>query len=364
MSMRILFVSTPVGPIGSGAGGGVETNLQQLTPILAGRGHRVGIVAPAGSVIDDARVVVHGVTGRPPRYATTADRRSTAPFDPDGMVERMWATVAEVQAAYDVVIGLTYDRWSYEVTGLLATPTGHVVSLSSQVAETDAALGRLLGARPQSVAFCSRAQARTFGVQHVHDDAVLFGGVDTDAHRPVPTGAGARLAWVGRISAEKNLADAARVAAAVGLPLEVFGRLQEPSELERALDAAPGVRLDYHGFRPQAEVIARVATCQAMLMTHTWVEAFGNTAIESLAGGTPVVAYSVGGPTEVVEHGRSGFLVPPGDVEAMVAAVRAVPSLERADARRRGEAFSLERFADRYERFAARIVAGALAAAH
>lgn len=358
--LRILFVSTPVGPIGSGAGGGVETNLQQLTPLLASRGHHVGVVAPIGSVIADRRVTVHQVDGSRPTYATNADRRTTAPYDPDGMVERMWATADRLQGAYDVVIGLTYDRWSFDVTGSFRTPVGHVVSLASQIDETDRALGRLLAGRPETIGFCSRAQAATFGVRALHVDEVLYGGVDIARF-----GAGmhplSRLAWVGRISSEKNLADAVAVAAAVGLPLDVLGALQEPDELDRALGRHPGADVSYFGFRSQADVAAVLATCSAMLMTHSWVEAFGNTAIEAMATGTPVVAYAVGGPTEVVEHGVSGFLVPPGDVSAMADAVRAVTSLDRAAARARAEQFSLERFADRYERFCARVISASLA---
>jgi UDP-glucose:tetrahydrobiopterin glucosyltransferase len=361
--MRILFVSTPVGPIGSGAGGGVETNLQQLTPLLASRGHEVGVVAPAGSRIDDPRVTVHGVDGVLPTYATNADRRTIAPYDPDGMVERMWARADRVQRDYDVIVGLTYDRWSFDVTSSLRTPVGHVVSLASQIDETDRALGRLLATRHDTIGFCSRAQAATFGVRAVHVDQVLFGGVDTARFGVGRIQPAERLAWVGRISSEKNLADAVAVASAVGMPLDVLGALQEPDELARAIAAHPLADVAYHGFRSQAQVAAVLATCTAMLMTHSWVEAFGNTAIESLATGTPVVAYAVGGPTEVVEDGVSGFLVPAGDVGAMTSAVRAVATLDRRSARARAEQLSLKRFADRYERFCRRVIAASLAGA-
>ncbi len=50
-------------------------------------------------------------------------------------------------------------------------------------------------------------------------------------------------------------------------------------------------------------------------------EAFGLVLLEALAQGTPVIASRVGGIPEIVEDGRSGLLVPPGDVGALAAAL-------------------------------------------
>jgi glycosyltransferase involved in cell wall biosynthesis len=53
----------------------------------------------------------------------------------------------------------------------------------------------------------------------------------------------------------------------------------------------------------------------------SWGEAFGLVLVEAMALGTPVVATSAGGPSEIVEDGVSGFLVPPGDDRAMAEAI-------------------------------------------
>ena len=47
--MRLLFVSTPVGPLGTGLGGGVELSLHNIAQEMLWRGHTLQIVAPAGS---------------------------------------------------------------------------------------------------------------------------------------------------------------------------------------------------------------------------------------------------------------------------------------------------------------------------
>ena len=59
--MRIIFASTPVGPLGSGIGGGVELTLRTLADELVRRGHVVEIVAPRGSRVPGHNV--HEVAG-------------------------------------------------------------------------------------------------------------------------------------------------------------------------------------------------------------------------------------------------------------------------------------------------------------
>jgi glycosyltransferase involved in cell wall biosynthesis len=57
-------------------------------------------------------------------------------------------------------------------------------------------------------------------------------------------------------------------------------------------------------------------------------EAFGRVAVEAQAMGRPVIATDHGGARETVEAGRTGWLYPPGDVDALVAAIEAALSLE------------------------------------
>jgi glycosyltransferase involved in cell wall biosynthesis len=60
-------------------------------------------------------------------------------------------------------------------------------------------------------------------------------------------------------------------------------------------------------------------------------EGFGMAALEAMAAGLPVVATSVGGLPELVEHGRTGYVVPPAQPEALAAALREL--LQNADRR-------------------------------
>jgi glycosyltransferase involved in cell wall biosynthesis len=86
-------------------------------------------------------------------------------------------------------------------------------------------------------------------------------------------------------------------------------------------------------------------------------EAWGLAALEAMAHGVPVIASNIGGLREIVEHGRSGWLVPPGDAAALARAITAAARdparLREAGmaARERAAQFSVERMAEETERF-------------
>jgi len=352
---RVLFLTSPVGPLGSGEGGGVETNLMNLTPILARRGHRVAIAAPAGSVQPSPEVLVYQIEGRPPIYATTAQRDQSVICQPDGVLERMWELAMRVQDQYDAIIGINYDWLAYYVTPFFKTPVGHIISICSTIDAVDAVIRERFYEFPHRFAVNTCAQALTFPFLDPCRMMSLYGGVDLTRYtfNPQPLD---RLSWVARISPEKGLEDAFAVADKLGLPLDVCGKMQHPEYWEACRARYPNVDVTYHGFLPQSELHKVVRNTRAMLMTPHWVEAFGNTCIEALAGGTPVIAYNEGGPAELIQDGVSGYLVPPRDVDALAEAVQRVDQLNRQNARRRAEQFSLERFADRYEYFIERVI--------
>ena len=66
----------------------------------------------------------------------------------------------------------------------------------------------------------------------------------------------------------------------------------------------------------------------------------------------PVVAYDRGGPGELIQSGRTGWLVPPDDVDALTAALARIEQLERRDCREWVETHaSCQVFAERVERW-------------
>ncbi len=95
---------------------------------------------------------------------------------------------------------------------------------------------------------------------------------------------------------------------------------------------------------PKAQFLGEA---RALLFPIDWPDPFGLAMIESMACGTPVVAYHQGSVPEVVDEGITGFVVD-NETEA-VAAVEMTAGLDRAEVRARFEVrFSVERMADDY----------------
>ena len=106
-----------------------------------------------------------------------------------------------------------------------------------------------------------------------------------------------------------------------------------------AHDLGIGDRVTFTGYR--ADIPDILTILDVVIHASIQSEPFGRVITEAMAMKRPVVATNAGGPTEIIEDGRTGFLVPPGDHEAM--ADRVVALLEdRALAERVGDAGSRE----------------------
>jgi glycosyltransferase involved in cell wall biosynthesis len=106
-------------------------------------------------------------------------------------------------------------------------------------------------------------------------------------------------------------------------------------ELERRVRAL-GLkgRVQLLGFREDARAL--MAACDVLVHCSVLDEPFGRVVVEGMAAGRPVVAAATGGVPELVEDGRTGLLVPPGDAAALAAALRRLIE-DRVLARRLGE---------------------------
>jgi UDP-glucose:tetrahydrobiopterin glucosyltransferase len=345
---RILIASTPVGPLGSGIGGGVELTLHSLVLGLSARGHQVEVVAPAGSLHVGARV--HQIPGAPQVSSQTEGRDASISMPPNSVLAAMWAWVRDHQDDYDVVLNLAYDWLPMYLTPFLRVPVAHLVSMASLNEAMDAAIAELVQHRPLSAAVHSRAQADTFPA--VADDLHVVGnGIAVeryDVH--VTADEPGHLGFIGRISPEKGIDDVFAVSAATGMPVKAWGLMQDEQCWADAAAAHPRARVTYEGFLATDELQAAIGGCQAILMTPKWVEAFGNVAIEAMACGVPVIAYRRGGPGEIVIDGETGFLVEPDDVAAMVGAVGRLHEIDRLVCRQRvDEEYSTGALAERID---------------
>jgi len=161
---------------------------------------------------------------------------------------------------------------------------------------------------------------------------------------------GSYLALLGRISPEKRLDRAIRIARHAGLPLKIAAKVDPAdenyfNESIRPLLKGPG--LEFIGEIGDHEKYTFLGGALATLFPIDWPEPFGLVMIESLACGTPVIAFRRGSVTEILEHGSTGFIV--DNEEDAIQAVGLIGTISRLRCRNVFEQrFSARRMADDY----------------
>jgi UDP-glucose:tetrahydrobiopterin glucosyltransferase len=331
--LKILILSTPVGALGSGLGGGVELTIANLARELRSRGHAIEIIAPAGSELGDLSVIP--IPGELQLTAQTQELAASIVMPGNPVLANMWAKAREIQADYDIIFNTAFDWLPFYLTPFFDRPIAHFVSMGSQIAAIDLIINQVAIDFPGSIGVCTRTQAETFSFA---DLCCVVGGSGVDPavyeYCETPTDA---LAWLGRISPEKALEDAVAAADRTGIKLKIMGKIQDPDYWAQIQQDYPNAPIEYLGFLPTHELQQALRTCKGMLMTPRWVEAFGNVAIEALACGVPVIAYRRGGPAEIITDGKTGFLVEPDSVDGLVMAIGRLGEIDRADCRHAAE---------------------------
>jgi glycosyltransferase involved in cell wall biosynthesis len=158
------------------------------------------------------------------------------------------------------------------------------------------------------------------------------------------------LAFLGRISPEKRVDTAIRIAQRCGLPIRIAAKVDEADReyFEREIKplfAQPGV--DFVGEISDIQKAEFLSGAHALLFPIDWPEPFGLVMIEAMACGTPVVAFNRGAVPEVVDEGVTGYIVE--DEIGAVAAVNRIARVPRAAVRQRFEKrFTARRMAQQY----------------
>lgn len=333
---RVLICSTPVGPLGSGVGGGVDLTLHGLVLGLGSLGHHVEVVAPAGSLHVGA--TVHQIPGAHQVSSQTQGRDAPISLPPSPVLGAMWEWARAHQYHFDVVLNLAYDWLPFYLSPFLDVPVAHLLSMGSLNDSMDAAIASVITGRPGSVAVHSAAQAETFG-PFADQLRVVGSGIALERYDLREAADDGVLGFVGRISAEKGIDDVFAVSEKTRKQVKVWGLMQDQSCWDAAWRRHPDALVSYEGFLATDDLQAALGGCAAILMTPKWVEAFGNVAIEAMACGVPVIAYRRGGPSEIVVDGETGFLVEPDDIEGLIAAVARIGQIDRAACRARVEQY-------------------------
>ncbi len=200
-----------------------------------------------------------------------------------------------------------------------------------------------------------------FGLVSISDDqrrplpfanwkATVHHGMPGDLYRFAPKSEG-YLAFLGRISPEKRPDRAIEIATKLNKPLKMAAKVDAADKvywetvIKPMVDANPLV--EFIGEIGDHQKSAFLGEAEALLFPIDWPEPFGLVMIEAMACGTPVVAFRCGSTTEVIEDGKTGYLV--DTLEQAVAAASRAHLLDREAIRARFDLrFSATAMARRY----------------
>ena len=184
---------------------------------------------------------------------------------------------------------------------------------------------------------------------HLNFAATILHGMPADLLRPVA----ARqeyFAFLGRISPEKGIEAAIHIAAACGVKLRVAAKVGEEDAPYHAEVIAPKLNdnaVEFIGEIDDAAKPGFLSGAKALLFPIDWPEPFGLVMIEAMACGCPVIAFGKGSVPEVIENGRTGFIV--DTVEQAVAACARLGEIDRSAVRARfEERWTARRMAEDY----------------
>jgi glycosyltransferase involved in cell wall biosynthesis len=324
--------------------GGTERIVSYLTEELVGLGHDVSLFASGDSVTEATLAPM----------CPRALRLDPGVGDPNAYPFMMLETVFQRAHEFDI-LHFHLDYWPFSLFS--RQPTPFVTTLHGRLdlpeiwphyrTHTGVPLISISDSQRKPMAWANWA-------------TTIHHGLPERLCTPVEGVEPSYLAFLGRISPEKRVDRAIEIAGRAGLPLKIAAKVDRADrdyfdERIRPLLSQPHV--EYIGEIGDGEKAAFLSGAHALLFPIGWPEPFGLVMIEAMACGVPVIAYNHGSVPEVIEEGRTGFVV--DGIEGAVRAVERLPELSRHAVRARfEERFTARRMAEEHVALYTRLARG------
>ncbi|MEE7505743.1 glycosyltransferase [Methylobacterium mesophilicum] len=351
--MRIALLAHLRHPIAPPFAGGLEAYTWNLADGLTARGHEVALFASGDSerrfALDPVIPIHHERSHAGMEHR--GDARLKAHLD-DGYAA---ACDRIAGGGFDVLHNNSLSRLPLEPRRVAAVPT--VTSLHVPPYDALRWFVHASTAPHHRITATSRAQLDAWWPEGAPPGAsVLHNGIDPAAWPYRPHGDGSAV-WCARLAAVKGAHHAVAAARRAGLPLTLFGPIEEPDYWSAQVAPLLGGSIRFGGQLSGAALAAEVGRASVFLTTPCWDEPFGLAAIEAMACGLPVAGFDRGAVAEVV--GEAGSLAAPGDEADLARAIGEAIAIPRQVPHERvRRLFTRARWLDRCEALYAQARAG------
>jgi glycosyltransferase involved in cell wall biosynthesis len=314
--------------------GGTERVVSYLTDELVAQGHDVTLFA-SGQSITSAKLV---------SCCTQAFRLNSTVYDPVPHYMMMLKKVRRMASQFDI-LHFHIDHFHFPLFSDIAHRT--VTTLHGRQDLPD--LKRLYAHFPE-FPLVSISHAQRAPIAQANFVGTVPHGLPRNLLTPTLHARGGYLAFLGRISPEKRVDRAIKIARSVGLRLKIAAKVDSVDEqyfhskIEPLLKE-PGV--EFIGEIDDRRKSKFLGEALALLFPIDWPEPFGLAMIEAMACGTPVLAFRKGAVPEVIDDGITGYSVE--TVEEAICKIGSLLALDRGRVRRRFEQrFTATRMAQDY----------------
>jgi glycosyltransferase involved in cell wall biosynthesis len=321
--------------------GGTERVVSYLTEQLVSEGHEVTLFA-SGDSVTEARLIA--VTRRSLRL----DKNCV-----DQLAHHVLLLERVVQQADEFdVVHFHVDYLHFPLSRRFRTP--HVTTLHGRLDLPDLVpLYREF--RDTPVVSISNAQREP--LSRANWQGTVYHGLPENLYG-FRADSGSYFAFLGRISPEKRVDRAIKIAKRLGMPLKIAAKVDQVDKEYYEGFVEPLLQdpsIEFVGEIGEGEKEEFLGGAYALLFPIDWPEPFGLVMIEAMACGTPVIAYDRGSVAEIMEEGRTGFIV--DTLEDAVEASRQIPDLSRARCREVFEnRFTAARMANSYLQVYERVI--------